>query len=129
MLYQPAISKLACDPQIGGLRAALNRVETPISCTYSKNDVPLHKIFHRILRRKKDVGEIQFASGSKYEAMGGYGPVVEHVKSIPIPAAGVPYPETAPNTQMLALNGAVGINGHSDVNNSYTYWAMLNQLR
>ena len=129
MLYQPAISKFACDPQIGGLRAALGNVETPICCTYSKNDVPLHKIFHRMLRRKDDVGELQFASGSKYEAMGGYGPVAARVKNFPIPSAGTPYPYIRAETQMLALNGAVGIDGHSDVNNPFTYWAMLNQLR
>ena len=107
ILYQPAISKLACDPNIGGLRTALENVETPICCTYSKNDFPLHKIFHRMLRRKKDVGEVQFASGSKYEAMGGYGPVAQKVQNFPIPAAGAPYPNIATDTEMLALNGTV----------------------
>lgn len=59
----------------GAFRPALTRVVRPMMTTFSKNDVPLHDIFHLICRRAKDLGEAQIAGAvSRFAALGGYGP-------------------------------------------------------
>jgi hypothetical protein len=62
----------------GGYRRALDRVFRPILCTFSQHDAPLHRFFHLILRRDKDLGEMKIAAAgeppSRFAALGGYGP-------------------------------------------------------
>ncbi len=137
-LLQPAINHLAFAPEAqtgrpGAFRAAFDRLEKPIFSTFSWQDVPLYQLFHLAARRKKDVGELQFAAKSvnRYYGLGGYGPQVfkaGEVIGLKLPRAGEPYPEPAPSVRLIGLDGAVGITGHSDVNTEYTFWAMLQQL-
>jgi len=137
-LFQPAINHLAFAPEAdagrsGAFRAAFDRLENPILSTFSWRDIPLYRMFHLAARRKKDVGELQFAARkvNRFYGLGGYGPQVfdtGEVMGLKLPRAGHSYPTPASSVRLIGLDGAEGINGHSDVNTDYTFWAMLQQL-
>jgi pimeloyl-ACP methyl ester carboxylesterase len=137
LLLQPATSYLcfAADAgagKPGGYRPALDRTEKPIFSTFSSHDAPLTKFFHLAARRKSDLGDQQIAAlpPSKFAALGGFGPgglgtAVEQVRMAPNPFK---YPTPDPGVRVFALLGTDGINGHGDVTNRYTWWALLNQV-
>ncbi|NEK35620.1 hypothetical protein [Rhizobium leguminosarum] len=139
LLLQPAISHLAFAKDAsggtpGGFRQALKQVSTPIFTTYSPHDFPLTRIFHWAARRRTDLGEIQAAGAppSKYAALGGYGPsgmVDGEAGERSLPEAGGKYDTIPTGVELVTLNGAVGITGHGDVTNPYTFWAMHNLMR
>lgn len=138
LLLQPAVNHLAFAPnardgQPGAFHEAFDRLQRPLLATYSFHDFPLHAIFHLILRRKADLGELQAAAEgiSRYAALGGYGPqeyLSEKVILHDLPQVGVKLPNAANSVRMIGLNGKIGIGGHSDVNNDYIYWTFLTQL-
>src|SRR5262249_33596848 len=83
LLLQPAVSHLCfaahveATGQPGGYRRALARVRAPIVATFSRHDVPLRRVFHLAVRRRRDAGELQIAGDdppSIFAALGGYGP-------------------------------------------------------
>lgn len=138
LLLEPAISHLCFavdvkDGRPGGYRSVLDLVRLPIFSTFSKNDFPLHHVFHLAARRRSDLGEAAIAGGppSKYAALGGYGPygcAEGESTHIVLKAAGSPYNVAAMNERVVGLDGAVGINGHGDTENTYVYWALLSQI-
>ncbi len=140
LLLQPAVSYLAFAPKEtsgthapGGYRVALDRVEQPILCTFSNEDSPLHNWFHWFVRRASDLAEEQIAADTppnEFAALGGYGPggCGADCKEIPIKQEGAPYDLVTNPPKIYALNGANAIHDHSDINNSFTWWALYNQV-
>jgi hypothetical protein len=139
LLLQPAVSCLCFaedatgDGRPGGYRVAMDHVVQPILTTFSKNDVPLTKLFHLAVRRRDDLGEIRIAGlpPSRYAALGGFGPAgcdadcrVIRLRRYPERydlAAGPGAP------RIVALNGDSDIKGHGDISNAATWWALYNQ--
>lgn len=133
LLLQPAVSYLCFAEKVpgknypGGYNPALNRVNKPILTTYSKNDFPLTKTFHIALRRKDDLGELKIAAvgqpPSKYAALGGYGPRKCGEQLIDILDVNVPYDLNIDNP-IIGLRADRTINGHGDISNLSTWWAL-----
>lgn len=136
LLLQPAISQYAFAESVpernvpGGFVSACTRVQQPISATFSNRDKPLHDIFHLSVRRRDDIGELQYAgdeSPSRFAAMGGYGPqATTGATIIPIRNAGQAYTlPAAPH--VVGINGARVIDGHGDILNDdvwYLSWTL-----
>lgn len=140
LLLQPAVSQfcLAEAGQIprttraGGFRPALEQLQLPLYATFSAKDFPLRETFHLALRRTKDLGEVEIAAGSApspYCALGGYGPrglAAGAVATLQIEDTG--HYEIPAGSKVAALDGTQGrINGHGDVTNRYTWWALIEQ--
>lgn len=123
----------------GGYRDAFRAVRQPILQTYSKHDIPLRRIFHlAVTRRKEDLGEAKVAGliePDRYGALGGWGPkgcTAEEYRSLDLPKAGEAYPDLAAELpQIYGLNGGDNdtITGHGDVTTPHTAWALLQQVR
>ncbi|MEM7130417.1 MAG: hypothetical protein AAF702_29095 [Chloroflexota bacterium] len=138
LLLQPAVNHLCFAAEVpgsgkaGGYRKALERVEQPILSTYSEQDWPLHKFFHRALRRRKDLFELRIALDgqppSHYAALGGYGPRGCDEVLIPIKAAGDHYDLNA-DSQIIGLDGTSVIKGHGDISQVATWWALYDLVR
>ncbi len=141
LLLEPAVNYLCFARQVpkvgrpGGFRPALERVEKPILTTFSSHDVALHDFFHIAVRRRSDLGELKVAAlgevPSLYAALGGWGPGgLGTDEAVEVPMARFPdrYSLEGVRNRLLALNGATGITGHSDVINDWTYWALYNQV-
>jgi pimeloyl-ACP methyl ester carboxylesterase len=138
LLLQPAVNQycLAQTGQVpestlaGGFHSALAKLQVPLYTTFSAKDFPLHETFHLSLRRAKDLGEAAIAGAppSIYCALGGYGPqgLKTGVVTREIQDAGqYEFPREA---TVLALDGTRDrINGHGDVANRYTCWALVDQ--
>lgn len=145
LLLEPAISYLSFAAQVpgrvgvGGYRDVLRKIGDSIVMTYSKNDFPLHEVFHRALRRSSDIGEAKIAGGpitaagpppDEYAALGGYGPRgagEQLVEPLPEPGTQLAFPNpVAP----LAFDGTQfnRINGHGDVATAYTAWLLYTQM-
>jgi hypothetical protein len=140
LLLQPAVSHLCFTSDVdgkgraGGYRPVLQSVRQPVITTFSKHDSALTKHFHLALRRDSDLGEERIASGapSRYAALGGFGPGGLHseLETVPIRDPGEPYEELANSSiDVLALLGDRTINGHGDVSNRSTWWALIEQAR
>lgn len=142
LLMQGAISHLSFAADIdgkelpGGYRRALDRVFRPILCTFSRNDVPLHRLFHLILRRERDVGELQIAAAgeppNRFAALGGYGPrrSGERLVNVLDPAAiaaGRRY-ELSSLIPLIGIDATATIGGHGDFSNLSTYWMLYNLI-
>lgn len=142
LLLQPAVNQFCLadagqipgSAQAGGFRKALDQLALPLYTTFSAKDFPLHDTFHLALRRAKDLGEAAIAAGappSIYCALGGYGPcgiANGAAASAQIQDSGS-Y-ELSAGSRVLALDGTAGrINGHGDVTNRYTWWALAEQDR
>jgi len=129
LLLQPAISSLAFADKVpgrsgsGGYRDLLGRVETPIFATFSAHDIALHKIFHRVAHREKDLGELNINEAAskymlaavfklvsslgpkkQYRALGGYGPKSAGERHIPFQKQGVSY-KFDDRVRIYGLNG------------------------
>ena len=131
LLLQAAVSQYAFSPSVPGLNVpggfvkALDRVRLPIFATYSSEDKALSEMFHLMVRRHDDAGELQYAgkSPSRYGALGGFGPQ-------DTPAAGTmvmrdptdPY-DLPSGKRLVALMGDTRIHGHGDISNKATWWA------
>ncbi len=140
LLLQGAISHLCFASNVngvehpGGYRPALDRVALPILCTFSQNDAPLHRFFHLILRRGKDLGEIQIAADaappSRFAALGGYGPRDSGETLVDVlDAAAIDGGKRYDVTRLIPVIGIDAtqtIGGHSDVNNLSTWWMLYN---
>jgi hypothetical protein len=139
LLLQPAISHLCFAEHIaetgkpGGYRVALERVGHPILTTFSHHDQPLNRFFHLAVWRQLDLGEQQIAGPlppSKYAALGGYGAggCDADVKSMKIKPINEPYIFEPGSPKIWNLDSADAIKGHGDICNSFTYWALYNQV-
>jgi pimeloyl-ACP methyl ester carboxylesterase len=141
LLLEPAVNYLCFARQVpkagrpGGYRPALSRVEEPVMSTFSPNDKALHDFFHLAVRRRRDLGELKIAAlgvvPSIYAALGGWGPGGldgDEAKELTLMRYPDRYPRGDATCRVLALNGASGIGGHSDVINEWTFWALYNQL-
>jgi len=141
LLLEPAVNYLCFARQVpkagrpGGYRPALSQVEEPIMSTFSPNDKALHDFFHLAVRRHQDLGELKIAAlgvvPSIYAALGGWGPGGldgDEAKELPLMRYPDRYPPGDVTCRVLALNGARGIGGHSDVINEWTFWALYNQM-
>jgi hypothetical protein len=148
LLLQPAINRWCFASEVaplatktkngppGGYRVALSRVETPIFTTYSDEDVPLHDIFHLVVR--SNVGEVTFAAigdTERYGALGGYGPagLDKELTKVQVLRPGTKY-EFDKGCQVLAIDGSkhdgtnAPINGHGDVITTFTAWMLHSQI-
>jgi len=139
LLLQPAVNAFCFARQLqeiggadGAYRPVLEKTEMPVFSTFSLRDVPLSRFFHLALRRDGDIGEIRPAAGppSLFAALGGYGaggmPEGESI-TLPIRSAPARYALDDPAIRLYMLDGSDGaINGHGDVRNAYTAWAMAN---
>jgi len=135
LLLQPAVNHLCFADQLpdgraGGFKPALANVGQPIMSTFSAKDMPLHDTFHLALRRGKDVGEIELAADeppSRYAALGGYGPRgLDDWKEVAIKDPVDRYELGAAAPEVWAIRGDRRIEGHSDVINDATAWALYN---
>ena len=135
LLLQPAFSARAFSVDAGagapgGYRPALQRCRSAIVATYSRHDFPLTKLFHLAARRASDLGDVVIAAGgSKYAALGGFGPqLVDELRSI----TGVVQPprryDTAGAGRILAVDGSEVIGGHGDIGTPATAWMLNSQL-
>ena len=135
LLLQPALNARAFaadagNGKPGGYRPALQRSRSAIVATYSSHDMPLTKVFHLAARRRSDLGEVVIAAGgSKYAALGGFGPQrVDDIASI----TGVVQPPhrypTAGAGRILAVDASEVIGGHGDVVSPATAWMLASQL-
>jgi hypothetical protein len=123
LLIQPAFSVYAFAETVpernvsGGFLPARSRVRQPITMTFSRFDVPLHTMFHLSVRRREDVGELQYAGAevpSKFAAMGGYGPqATQGATVIPLRNPGAPYTLPAAPA-IIGIEGSRVIKGHGD---------------
>ncbi|MBS9375359.1 hypothetical protein [Rhodococcus sp. B50] len=144
LLLQPAVnrwcfaSKVAVTGVEGGYRPVTARVEYPILTTFSSFDQPLHTFFHLAVRGSS-LGEPRVAALGDawlYGALGGYGPEGLDGRCVTTPAlaAGAGRYDLAGPAEVIAVDGSVpighrpAINGHSDVSNPVTYWALHNLL-
>jgi pimeloyl-ACP methyl ester carboxylesterase len=137
LLLQPAVSYLCFAERVGdeggpgGYRNALDRVERPILCTFSRQDDPLTKFFHLAVRRASDLGDQRIAGAppSRFAALGGFGPgglPPGESRTIPMPAPPEPYPGEEAGVRIYGVDGSSGqIRNHSDVRTPYTAWAHL----
>lgn len=144
LLLQPAVSQWCFAERVvgrdhpGGYRGALQRTRRPIFATFSKNDLPLRKVFHLAARRDRDLGQPEIAgtglprAPSRYAALGGYGPGglrEEELQVLTLEAPPQPYAiRRDPVPEVCALNGDRGIGGHGDISNSSTWWTLLTLL-
>lgn len=137
LLLQPAVSRLCFAQDTGagrpgGYRVVLDRVHQPILITFSDNDIPLRKFFHLALRREEDLGEVTIAAGepSRYAALGGYGPggCGAECETVDMKAANDWYRLDRDDVELVALRGDDYIDGHGDVSNESTWWALHNLL-
>ncbi|HRA66816.1 MAG TPA: hypothetical protein PL187_12395, partial [Caldilinea sp.] len=140
LLMQGAISHLCFAADVtgqqhpGGYRRALARVSLPILCTFSQHDAPLHRFFHLILRRDRDLGEMQIAAAgeppSRFAALGGYGPrssderLVDVLDAAAIDA-GDRY-DLSRTIPLIGIDATPAISGHSAISNDATYWMLYN---
>ena len=146
LLLQPAVNFWCFAADVdgqgfpGGYRDALRAVRQPILQTWSQQDVPLRRMFHlAVTRRKKDLGEPLKAAGliepDRYGALGGWGARgcgADEYRAISMPRAGETYPDlTAAKPRIYGLNGGDNrlVNGHGDVVTAHTAWALLQQVR
>ncbi len=136
LLLQPAVNNLAFATDVGtgqpgGFRPAIDRVEKPILATRSNNDFPLRHIFHLVVRRGRDRGEVALAATpGKWNAMGGYGVhgvAPREVTRVVLPDPGQPYPKPGPH-RIVELDGSNKIGSHSDVTRDHVYWAIIENL-
>jgi hypothetical protein len=140
LLMQGALSHLAFAADVtgkarpGGYRRALDRVFRPILCTFSQHDAPLHRFFHLILRRDKDLGEMKIAAAgeppSRFAALGGYGPRSSGERLITVLdataiAAGARY-DLSSLIPIIGIDATPTIGGHGDFSNLSTYWMLYN---
>ena len=132
LLLQPAVSHLCFAETVpgtdrsGGYRPVLDRVNKPVLSTFSRHDFPLTKTFHLALRRKKDLGEAQIAGDgppSRYAALGGFGPRGCNEELIDIKGLNEAY-ALDPDVQIYGLRGDKAIDGHGDISNEATWWAL-----
>jgi pimeloyl-ACP methyl ester carboxylesterase len=140
LLLQPAVNCFCFAKEVpkigkpGGFRTALDRVEEPIFTTFSDHDRALHDFFHIAVRRHSDLGDELKAAAlgdipSLYAALGGWGPAGLAEEAHELTLAHFPNRyELEGAFRVYGLNGATGINGHSDVVNDWTYWALYNQV-
>ncbi|WP_114907549.1 alpha/beta fold hydrolase [Ornithinimicrobium murale] len=133
LLLQPATSaKCFADPDrehpAGGYRPALDRARQPVMTTFSRHDVPLTRLFHLAARRASDTREAVIAGApSEYAALGGFGP--QDTSSVTVvDAVTAPKRYVLPSTEVLAIRADAVINGHGDVQNAATAWALLCQV-
>jgi hypothetical protein len=118
----------------GGYRPALDRVELPILSTWSTHDVALRQAFHLAVRGAS-LGEPDIAAlgdTDLYGALGGYGPagidgLLGHAAAIR--AGSTTYDLRGPTKVVMVdgsgdIDGKPAINGHGDVNNPTTWWAL-----
>lgn len=139
LLLQPAVNRWCFAHTVidrgvpGGYRPVLDRVEQPILATYSKNDKPLHEVFHLAVRGSS-LGEPDIAAvgdTKRYGALGGYGPagIDDRLTTRDMVAEGTSY-ELDGVTGVVQLNGSVeiagepAIGGHGDINSRFTWWAL-----
>lgn len=132
LLLQPAISHLAFASSIpgregtGGYHDLLERVEAPILSTFSRRDFSLHKLFHLILRRSKDLGEAykMLDRPDRYAALGGYGPRTSGEKLMRMRPPPSLY-KLDKGVRIVGLNGSAGeIKDHGNVVTEFTAWAL-----
>jgi pimeloyl-ACP methyl ester carboxylesterase len=143
LLLQPAVSNrcFAADADgnghPGGYHGVFERVRLPIVTTFSQHDFPLRQTFHLAVRRKSDIGEQRIAAGepSPFAALGGYGPsdsggIGAAARVLPIRDVGSPYEELDErDLELIALDGSRTIDGHGDISNPSTWWALYEQAR
>lgn len=139
LLLQAAVSAECFAPDIGGgrpggYRAALDRVKQPILATHTVHDVALHDVFHLVMRRHDDEGEIAIAAGDgappARAALGGWGPVgIDSQRLRFTMAAPVsPYDFGDDHARVVALLSDDFIKNHGDVVNEGTAWALYSQV-
>jgi hypothetical protein len=143
LLLQPAVSRWCFAENVdgqgfaGGYRPALERVCAPILTTFTKRDAPLTKFFHFAVRRDKDLGQVQIASGglpeapSTYAALGGFGPAGLSENELQVLDINPPATRFAlrdPLPKVCALNGDNVITGHGDISIPSTWWALFQQI-
>lgn len=142
LLLQPAFSQRAFaadatgNGQEGGYRRTFAQIRQPIISTYSRHDFALREAFHLAVRRRSDIGELAAAaneSPSRFAALGGYGPWGldnSELVSVSSKDPGQAYSELqAEGVQIIGLDSSVHIDGHGDIANAGTYWALHEQLR
>jgi hypothetical protein len=138
LLLQPAVSYLCFADDIGdgsegGYVRTLPLVSQPIHLTWSRQDVPLTRLFHLAARRALDLGEMQFAGPpSRYAALGGYGAqecATGTCADLDLPAPGTWHGVLAPGVRIVSLNGSATITGHGDVNRPETFCAAASLMR
>jgi hypothetical protein len=133
VLYQPAVSNQSFsadlgDGRQGAYRPALQRSDTPIRFTYSEHDFALHKLFHRLMSDKADIGELDVGAISPYAALGGYPPHgnLAEVQVLDLPSPPQNYPVFAPSVALVGLNGTnADVTGHGDITGDPAIWALL----
>jgi hypothetical protein len=105
--------------------------------TFSRNDVPLTKGFHKAVIRDSDWGEQKIAGvpPNKFAALGGFGPgglgegesKTLEMLSPDLPPPSNLYPRGEAGVRIYGLDGSNGqIKGHGNVATEFTAWAHLN---
>jgi hypothetical protein len=144
LLLQPAVSQWCFASNVdnegypGGYRSALDRARSPIMTTFSKNDVPLTKMFHFAARRDRDKGQPQMAAQgdlprppSSFAALGGFGPAGLTEQELQVVDMTLPvtrYEIRDPAPKVVALRGDRTIPGHGDISVPATWWALFQQV-
>jgi hypothetical protein len=142
LLLQPAVNGWCFSADVdgrgvaGGYVDALSRTTVPILSTYSRNDAPLTKFFHKAVRRADDLGELRVAMAgrprppSKYAALGGFGPQGlddSLCRFATLKSVGDPY-DFAGTARVIALNGDEGIDSHGSVEVPQSFWCLYSQV-
>lgn len=144
LLLQPAVSQWCFAGNVdnegypGGYRSALDRVRSPIMTTFSKNDMPLTKMFHFAARRDRDKGQPQMAAQgdlprppSSFAALGGFGPAGLTEQELQVVDMTLPvtrYEIRDPAPKVVALKGDRTIPSHGDISVPATWWALFQQV-
>ena len=114
--------------------ANLDRTEFPILSTFSRRDAPLTRFFHLAARRRSDQGELRIAAGgepSRFAALGGFGPgglTEEEKRVMKMKPVGDSYGLSAVDERIVGLEAHEAIQGHGDVSNPYTWWALFDTV-
>jgi hypothetical protein len=128
-------SNVAGTGRVGGYNPVPQRVKKPILTTFSAYDEPLTKAFH-LAMRGGHLGEPDIAAlgdPELYGALGGFGPAGLGDQATTEPAA-IPdkqgYALNCRRYEVIAIDGArliddrPAINGHGDISNQTTWWAL-----
>lgn len=146
LLLEPAVSAYSFAAQVphtrgaGKYRVVLDRVRQPILSTFSEDDWPLTQIYQYAVVRGRDLGEATPPQPppppNRYAALGGFGPQ-------PLPAAeggdaeftwsrlreapqGYVLPPKVRVCGLRSMNGQIAC--HGCISNTYTWWALRDQL-
>lgn len=142
LLLQPAVNRWCFADEVpkrgghGAYHQAPARCRLPLFSTYSQDDLALTKVFHRSVRRGKDLGEGPRIAGGElpapsiYAALGGFGPAGREAvtKQVELLGPSDRY-DFSGDESIYAVHSDDRITGHGEISNPFTWWTLHQLVR